>query len=66
MSDIVAERIVLTTTLDPYRSLRSLSKYAEIGVSTLRAYIATRPGLRVPCSAPSVAASWRPGYGGRQ
>jgi len=36
----VAERIVLSTALDPWLSLRALSAYSGLSIRTLRAHIA--------------------------
>jgi excisionase family DNA binding protein len=42
---VLAERVVVSTTLDPFLSLRALATYAGLSVRTLRQYLdhPTRP-----------------------
>jgi hypothetical protein len=40
---ILLEKIVISTTLDPYLSLRSLASYSGLSVRTLRALIDRLP-----------------------
>src|SRR5262249_29976393 len=37
---VLAERVVISTTLDPYLSLRALATYSGLSVRTLRQYLA--------------------------
>jgi hypothetical protein len=45
---VVAERVIVSTPLDPFLSLRALAAYSGLGVRTLRAYLSalTHP---LPC-----------------
>src|SRR5258706_9558155 len=45
---VVAERVIVSTTLDPFLSLKALAAYSGLGVRTLRAYLTdiTHP---LPC-----------------
>ena len=45
---VLAERVVLSSTLDPFLSLKALAAYSGLGVRTLRAYLSdiTHP---LPC-----------------
>jgi hypothetical protein len=45
---ILAERIVISTSLDPFLDLRALAAYSSIGVRTLRDYLGD-PGHPLPC-----------------
>src|SRR5262245_20565168 len=36
---VLAERIVVSTTVDPFLSLRALSSYSNVSVRTLRGYL---------------------------
>jgi hypothetical protein len=45
---IVAERVVLSTELDPFLSLKALATYSGLGVRTLRAHL-TDPRHPLPC-----------------
>jgi predicted DNA-binding transcriptional regulator AlpA len=45
---IVAERVVLSTELDPFLSLKALATYSGLGVRTLRARL-TDPRHPLPC-----------------
>ena len=45
---ILADRVVVSTLLDPYMSLKALARYSDLSVRTLREHLAdhTRP---LPC-----------------
>ena len=45
---VLAERVIVSTTLDPFLSLKALAAYSGLGVRTLRAYLTdiTHP---LPC-----------------
>jgi helix-turn-helix protein len=45
---VVAERLIVSTTLDPFLSLKALAAYSGLGVRTLRTYLTdiTHP---LPC-----------------
>ena len=45
---VVAERVIVSTTLDPFLSLKALAAYSGLGVRTLRTYLTdiTHP---LPC-----------------
>ena len=45
---VLAERVILSTPLDPFLSLRALATYSGLGVRTLRSYL-TDPGHPLPC-----------------
>lgn len=45
---VLAERVVVSTELDPFLSLRALSLYSGLGVRTLRGYL-TDPRRPLPC-----------------
>ena len=45
---IVAERVVLSTELDPFLTLKALATYSSLGVRTLRAHL-TDPRHPLPC-----------------
>jgi hypothetical protein len=45
----VAERIVYSTVLDPYMSLKALAAYSGLSTSRLRALIDGPPGSALPC-----------------
>jgi hypothetical protein len=45
----VAERIVVSTLVDPYLSLRALADYAGLSVKTLRKHIDADPDNALPC-----------------
>jgi helix-turn-helix protein len=46
---VVAERVIVSTTLDPFLSLRALAGYAGISVRTLRTYVELPPDEALPC-----------------
>src|SRR5262245_28970628 len=46
---VLAERVVVSTALDPFLSLRALSSYSGIGVRTLRQYLELPPDAALPC-----------------
>jgi Helix-turn-helix domain len=46
---VLAERVVLSTTLDPFLSLRALAGYSGLSVRTLRAYVDAVPDEALPC-----------------
>ena len=45
---VVAERVIVSTTLDPFLSLRALAAYSGLGIRTLRSHLSdlTHP---LPC-----------------
>ena len=45
---VLAEKVIVSTALDPFLSLRALAAYSGLGVRTLRAYLSdlTHP---LPC-----------------
>ena len=45
---VLAERVVLSSELDPFLSLRALASYSGLGVRTLRAHL-TDPRRPLPC-----------------
>jgi lambda repressor-like predicted transcriptional regulator len=45
---VLAERVVVSTPLDPFVSLRALATYSGLSVRTLRAYL-TDPSHPLPC-----------------
>ncbi len=45
---ILAERVVVSTELDPFLTLRALASYSGLGVRTLRGYL-TDPHRPLPC-----------------
>src|SRR5713101_6799920 len=45
---VLAERIVIGTSLDPYLSLKALSTYSSLSVRKLREHL-TDPGHPLPC-----------------
>jgi excisionase family DNA binding protein len=46
---IVAERVVVSTPLDPFLSLRALAAYSGLSVRTLRGYLELAPHEALPC-----------------
>jgi len=45
---VVAERVVISTALDPFLSLRALADYSGLSVKTLRSYIDRLPHEALP------------------
>ena len=45
---VIAERVVISTVLDPYMGLRALAAYSGLGVATLRGYIDRLPDEALP------------------
>jgi excisionase family DNA binding protein len=48
-SRLVSERVVITTDLDPFLSLRAVAAYAGLSVRTLRQYLDLPPDQALPC-----------------
>lgn len=46
---VLAERVVVSTALDPFLSLRALAAYSGIGARTLRQYLELPPDEALPC-----------------
>src|ERR1041384_1178379 len=46
---VLAERVVLSTLLDPFLSLRALAAYSGLSVRTLRGYLELPPHEALPC-----------------
>jgi helix-turn-helix protein len=46
---VIAERVVVSTSLDPFLSLRALAAYSGLSVRTLRAMIERAPSEALPC-----------------
>ena len=46
---VLAERVVVSTPLDPFLSLRALAAYSGLGVRTLRTYMELAPDEALPC-----------------
>src|SRR2546423_972935 len=46
---VVAERVVVSTLLDPFLSLRALADYSGLSIRTLRSYLDLAPHLALPC-----------------
>lgn len=46
---VVAERVVISTMLDPFLSLRALADYSGLSVRTLRGYLDLAPHAALPC-----------------
>ena len=45
----LVERVVISTPLDPYFTLRALAGYSGIGIRTLRQYLELPPDEALPC-----------------
>jgi hypothetical protein len=45
---VLAERVVVSTPLDPFLSLRALADYSSLGVRTLRQYLELPPDEALP------------------
>ena len=46
---VLGERVVVSTPLDPFFSLRALAAYSSLGVRTLRTYVELAPDEALPC-----------------
>jgi len=46
---VLAERVVVSSPLDPFLSLRALADYGGLSVRTLRAYLDLPPDQALPC-----------------
>jgi hypothetical protein len=46
---ILAERVVVSTALDPFLSLKALAAYSSLSVRTLRTYLDLVPEEALPC-----------------
>lgn len=46
---VLAERVVVSTTLDPLLSLRALAAYSSLSVRTLRGFTELQPDQALPC-----------------
>jgi hypothetical protein len=46
---VLAERVVISTSLDPFLSLRALAVYAGLSTRTLRGYVDLPPDEALPC-----------------
>jgi excisionase family DNA binding protein len=46
---ILPEKIVISTVLDPYLSLKALASYSGLSVRTLRTYLEKSPAEALPC-----------------
>ena len=46
---VVAERVVVSSPLDPFLSLKALADYAGLSVRTLRTYLDLLPDQALPC-----------------
>src|SRR2546425_6520652 len=49
LRELLPERVVITTELDPFLPLRSLAAYAGLSVRTLRQYLDLPPAQALPC-----------------
>lgn len=49
LRELVPERVLITTELDPFLPLRSLAAYAGLSVRTLRQYLELPPDQALPC-----------------
>jgi len=45
----ISDRVAILTMLDPYLSLRALSKYSGVSVRQLQTYINAAPSDALPC-----------------
>lgn len=45
---VLAERVIVSSALDPFLSLRALASYSSLSVRTLRTYL-TDPNHPLPC-----------------
>ena len=46
---VLAERVVVSTELDPFLSLRTLASYSGLSVRTLRGFAELPPDQALPC-----------------
>jgi hypothetical protein len=46
---LLVERVILSTLLDPYLSLRALAGYSGLSVRTLRGFVDLPPDTALPC-----------------
>jgi hypothetical protein len=46
---VLAERVIFSTPLDPFLSLRALAAYSSLSPRTLRQYIELPPDRALPC-----------------
>ena len=46
---VLAERVVISTPLDPYLSLRALADYSGLSIRTLRGFVELPPDGALPC-----------------
>ncbi|MBI4271555.1 MAG: hypothetical protein HY615_14565 [Candidatus Rokubacteria bacterium] len=46
---VLPERVVLSTLLDPYLSLKALAAYSSLSTRTLRSFINRPPAEALPC-----------------
>jgi hypothetical protein len=46
---VLAERIIVSTALDPFLSLRAASDYTGLSARTLRSYLEMPPDEALPC-----------------
>jgi hypothetical protein len=46
---ILADRVVISTPLDPFMPLRALATYSGLSIRTLRRFVELPPGEALPC-----------------
>ena len=46
---VLAERVIVSSPLDPFLPLKALADYAGLGVRTLRSYLELPPDQALPC-----------------
>ncbi len=46
---ILAERVIVSTPLDPFLSLKALSTYSSLSLRTLRTFVELPPDRALPC-----------------
>ena len=49
MRGVLAERVVVSTPMDPFLGLRALADYSGLSIRTLRQYLALAPDEALPC-----------------
>ena len=49
---VLAERVVVSTPLDPFLSLKALAAYSSLSPRTLRAFLELPPDEALPCYRP--------------